>query len=155
MGSMQLWRSHGLVNVGSPLSTFEQEKLRSDGIPDQRVMTLRCDDDTLADLYAAAACFVFPSLVEGFGIPLLEAARCGCPVACSNIPVFREILPNGPAWFDPRSSESIATALERSLASEHGLESTATAKQIAESFSWQRTADQTLDFYRLLSDTNP
>jgi glycosyltransferase involved in cell wall biosynthesis len=106
-------------------------------------------------LYAAAACFVFPSLVEGFGIPLLEAARCGCPIACSDIPVFREILPHGPAWFDPRSLSSIAAALEYSLASEHGSESTGTARQIAESFSWQRTADQTLDFYRLLSDTSP
>lgn len=155
MGATQLWRTHGLVNVGSPLSAANMEKLRSAGVPDQRVMTLRCDDDTLADLYAAASCFVFPSLVEGFGIPLLEAARCGCPIACSDIPVFREILPQGPAWFDPRSSSSIATALEHSLAPEHRLESTATAKRTAESFSWQRTAEQTLDFYRSLSATTP
>lgn len=155
MGLMQLWRTHGLVNVGGPLATSEKEKLRSAGIPDQRVVTLRCDDDTLADLYTTAACFVFPSLVEGFGIPLLEAARYGCPIACSDIPVFREILPCGPAWFDPRSSASVAAALEHSLASEHAPESTAAAKQMAESFSWQRTAEQTLDFYRLLSDTSP
>lgn len=155
IGATQLWRTHGLVNVGSPLSVADKEKLRSLGVPDDRVVTLRCDDDTLADLYTAAACFVFPSLVEGFGIPLLEAARCGCPIVCSDIPVFREILPQGPVWFDPRSASSIATALSESLALGRRSESTAMVKQAAESFSWQRTAEQTLDFYRLISETTP
>jgi glycosyltransferase involved in cell wall biosynthesis len=155
MGASQLWRTHGLVNVGSPLSAADKDKLRSAGVPDDRVMALRCDDDTLADLYTAASCFVFPSLVEGFGIPLLEAARCGCPIACSDIPVFREILPQGPTWFDPRSASSIATALHHSLAAGRRPETTATAKQTADLFSWQQTAEQTLDFYRSLFDTSP
>jgi len=150
IGTKQLWKTHGLVNVGSPLSTADREMLRSAGVPDHRVMTLRCDDDTLADLYTAADCFVFPSLVEGFGIPLLEAARCGCPIACSDIPVFREILPDGPGWFDPRSSSSIASSLEYCLSSGRCAAGTAIAKQTAGAFSWQRTAGETLAFYRSL-----
>ncbi|NBU16632.1 MAG: glycosyltransferase, partial [Actinobacteria bacterium] len=46
-------------------------------------------------IYSSADCFVFPSKVEGFGIPLLEAARCNCPLACSDIPVFRSSIPTG------------------------------------------------------------
>ena len=146
----QLWKTHGLVNVGGPLSESDREVLRSAGIPEDRVRTLRCDDDMLADLYAAADCFVFPSLVEGFGIPLLEAARSGCPVACSDIPVFREILPRGPAWFEPRSPESIVSAIERCLSSGRASADTSLAMQHARLFSWQRTADETLAFYRSL-----
>lgn len=149
-GAKQLWKTHGLVNVGGPLSATDRETLRLAGVPEDRVRTLRCDDDVLADLYAAAGCFVFPSLVEGFGIPLLEAARCGCPIACSDIPVFREILPRGPSWFDPHCPTSIVSAIERCLASGRSSADTSLAMQQADLFSWQRTADETLAFYRSL-----
>ena len=150
ISAAQLWQTHGLINVGEALSDIEVQWLRAAGAPLDRVMTLRCDDDVLADLYAGADCFVFPSLVEGFGIPLLEAARCGTPIACSDIPVFREILPDGPRFFDPRCPAAIASAIRHCVTSgrqEPGVES---ARRRAELFSWQRTADETLGFYESL-----
>ena len=150
IGLRELWRTHGLVNIGGPLTPAELEGIRAAGIPPDRVVTVRCDDDGLADMYAAADCFVFPSRVEGFGIPLLEAARCGCPVACSDIPVFREILPEGPWYFNPESRESVAAAMEASIAAGRADPQVKVSRRAAEAFSWQRTADQTLHFYDLL-----
>lgn len=150
IGAGQLWKTHGLVNVGGPLSTAEVARLHSAGVPAERVVTTRCDDDVLADLYTSADCFAFPSLVEGFGIPLLEAARCGCPIACSDIPVFREILPHGCLYFDPRSPTAIAASLTECLAGGRRASQVEIARSTAEAYTWQRTADQTLHFYRCL-----
>lgn len=152
IGAKQLWKTHGLVNVGGPLSPTELARLETAGVPSERVVTMRCDDDVLADLYTAADCFVFPSLVEGFGIPLLEAARYGCPIACSDIPVFREILPRGPRYFDPRSPAAIAASIGDCLAGGRSAAQVAVARSGAEAYTWQRTADETLHFYRSLFD---
>jgi glycosyltransferase involved in cell wall biosynthesis len=149
-GRKQLWRTHGLVHVGKPMTASDLKVLQAAGIPSDRVVTLRCDDDELADLYTSADCFVFPTLVEGFGIPLLEAARCSCPIACSDIPVFREILPNGAQYFDPYSADEIAAAITGCLESGRRSPDVALAKATAETFSWQRTAEQTMLFYRSL-----
>lgn len=146
----QLWKTHGLVNVGDPLSEAEVARLHSAGVPAERVVTTRCDDDVLADLYTSADCFVFPSLVEGFGIPLLEAARCGCPIACSDIPVFREILPRGCRYFDPRSPAAIAASVAECLAAGRCASQVEIARSTAEPYTWQRTADETLLFYQSL-----
>lgn len=70
------------------------------------------DDSTLRELYAGAAAFVFPSLDEGFGLPLLEAANFNIPIAASDLEVFREI-DVAHEYFDPKSVESISVALDR------------------------------------------
>jgi glycosyltransferase involved in cell wall biosynthesis len=62
-------------------------------------------------LYENAQALVYPSLDEGFGIPLLDAAHFGCPVACSNIPVFHEVLGENALYFDPGDPASIAHAM--------------------------------------------
>lgn len=69
-------------------------------------------DSTLRELYAGAAAFVFPSLDEGFGLPLLEAANFNIPIAASDLEVFREI-DLAQEYFDPKSVESISAALDR------------------------------------------
>jgi glycosyltransferase involved in cell wall biosynthesis len=89
-------------------------------------------------------------MAEGFGIPLLEAARCGSPIACSDIPVFREILPAGPSFFDPRSPAAMMASIQECLHAGRGSRKVAEAKQAAQTYSWQRTADETLRFYRSL-----
>lgn len=68
-------------------------------------------DIELRCLYSAASALVFPSRYEGFGIPLLEAMASGLPVVASDIPVFREILGNAGAYFDPDSSTAMAAAI--------------------------------------------
>ena len=129
------------------MTASEMRVLQAAGVPSERVVSLRCDDDELADLYTSADCFVFPTLVEGFGIPLLEAARCGCPIACSDIPVFREILPSGARYFAPCNADEIAAAITGCLESGRHSPDVALAKATAEAFSWQRTAEQTMRFY--------
>jgi glycosyltransferase involved in cell wall biosynthesis len=71
------------------------------------------DDETLADLYAAARAFVFPSFHEGFGIPPLEAMACGCPVVASRAASIPEVCGDGALYVDPADGEEIADALAR------------------------------------------
>jgi len=71
--------------------------------------------DELVDLYRSAACLVFPSLYEGFGLPPLEAMACGCPVACSNATSLPEVCGDAAEYFDPFSPEDMVAAILRAL----------------------------------------
>jgi glycosyltransferase involved in cell wall biosynthesis len=71
--------------------------------------------DELLDLYHRAACLVFPSLYEGFGLPPLEAMACGCPVASSNATSLPEVCGDAAEYFDPLSTEDMAGAILRAL----------------------------------------
>jgi glycosyltransferase involved in cell wall biosynthesis len=69
-------------------------------------------DADLAWLYAHASACILPSLYEGFGLPLLECLRYGCPVLCSDIPSYREIIGNSAIFFNPLDAASISEALQ-------------------------------------------
>ena len=102
----------------------------------------------LAALYAGAAFFVFPSLEEGFGLPVLEAMACGTPVLCADLPVLREVGGDAALYFDPHQAEAIAAALERALSDADllaGLRERGLAR--AQAFSWQRAAAATVQVY--------
>jgi glycosyltransferase involved in cell wall biosynthesis len=71
--------------------------------------------DELVELYRTAACLVFPSLYEGFGLPPLEAMACGCPVAASNATSLPEVCGDGAEYFDPLSPDDMAAAILRAL----------------------------------------
>ena len=75
-----------------------------------------CDDARLAELYATAACVVFPSLREGFGIPALEARRAACPLAIADTAVLREVAGEGAPRFDPRDPGACAAAVRVAVA---------------------------------------
>jgi len=70
----------------------------------------RVSADALVDLYCGAAAVVFPSLYEGFGMPVVEAMACGCPVACSNAASLPEVVGDAARLFDPTDAEAIAGA---------------------------------------------
>src|SRR4030042_2824557 len=72
-------------------------------------------DQQLAGLYKNAEYLLFPSLEEGFGLPGLEAMALGCPVICSDLPVFKEIYQDAPLYFKPRDIDSMADTLEKGL----------------------------------------
>lgn len=100
----------GLVCVGPPFRNQELEDLRfltNRG----RFLHLQASDDQLAHLYRNSAAFVFPSTMEGFGLPALEAAASGCPVVLSDIPIFREHASAWAEFFDPTSPEALASTL--------------------------------------------
>ena len=101
-----------LVVVGEPNGMA----IRGTGADDQRIRFLgRVDDAGLAWLYEQCRLFVFPSLDEGFGLPVVEAALSGAPMVLSDIPAFRELAP-GAAFFDPSDETAIAEALATELA---------------------------------------
>ena len=104
--------------------------------------------DELEGMYAAAAAFVFPTLAEGFGLPVLEAMARSVPVACSDIPVLREVAGEDALFFDPRSERAIGAAIGRLLADaalRRRLRAAGPAR--AARFSWRRTAELTLASY--------
>ncbi len=96
-------------------------------------------------LYRGARLLIFPSLFEGFGLPLLEAMASECPVVCSNSTSIPEVVGNAALLFDPRDPEAIADAIHRVLTDEelrHRL--IRAGRERCRHFSWERTARETL-----------
>jgi glycosyltransferase involved in cell wall biosynthesis len=106
------------------------------------------DDDELEGLYRAATCFVFPSLAEGFGLPVLEAMVRGVPVACSRIGPLEEVAGDAARYFEPTDVADIAHAIESLLADGDLRKRLAEAgRERARDFSWARTAEATIRSY--------
>jgi len=107
----------------------------------------------LASLYRRAACLVYPSLYEGFGIPPLEAMACGCPVAASNAGAIPEVCSDAAVLFDPTDVEAMAAAMLEADARRDEL-STLGLKRAAE-FTWDETARRHEDVYRTALSAGP
>jgi glycosyltransferase involved in cell wall biosynthesis len=105
--------------------------------------------EELEGLWALAEAFVFPSLYEGFGLPVLEAMARGVPVTCSNASSLPEVTGEAALLFDPREEQAIAGALER-LLGEEALREDLRLRGLARvaEFTWERTARLTLESYR-------
>lgn len=105
-------------------------------------------DDELSALYKNASLFIFPSRIEGFGIPPLEAMSYGTPVAASNTSSIPEVLKHAAQYFDPDDIEALAELMRQ--ASDEPNRFTNFIKQgqeLAESYTWNKTAKMTLEIY--------
>jgi glycosyltransferase involved in cell wall biosynthesis len=114
-------------------------------------------DAELEGLYRLADCFVFPSLYEGFGLPVLEAMSRELPVTCSDRGSLREVAGDAALLFDPEDPGAIAAAIQRVL-NEPSLAGQLRRAGLAQAarFSWERTAQGTLESYeRALSSQDP
>lgn len=112
------------------------------------VFTGFVSDGQLRWLYDNTVAYVFPSLSEGFGLPGLEAMVAGAPVVSSNATCLPEIYKDGAEYFDPESVEDMAVAIAKVLSDEK-LRKQLIKKgaAVAAKYSWQRTAEQTLQIY--------
>ena len=111
----------------------------------------RVADVDLPALYSGAQVFVFPSLAEGFGLPVLEAMACGTAVACSNCSSLPEVGGDAVAYFDPTNSQQMATILQDLLQNKAKMADLAQKGLVqAAKFSWEKTAVATLTQYRQL-----
>lgn len=102
-------------------------------------------------LYSAADVFVFPSLHEGFGLAVLEAMACGCPVIVSNTSSLPEVGGDAPVYVEPLDVDALASAMER-VVDNRGLRDAMREKGLARAreFSWRNCAKETLECYRRL-----
>jgi glycosyltransferase involved in cell wall biosynthesis len=104
--------------------------------------------DELASLYRRAACLVFPSLYEGFGVPPLEAMASGCPVACARAASLPEVVGEAGVLFDPLDPAAIAAGVREAL--ERAGELRARGLEHAARFTWEATAAAHEEVYRSL-----
>ena len=118
------------------------------GLSAQAKLVSLLSDAELVTYYQQATVFVFPSLYEGFGLPVLEAMGCGCPVICSNAASLPEVAGEAAVLVDPRRPDQLAEELTRVLGSA-ALQSTMRARGLAKAqeFVWERTARQTVAVY--------
>jgi glycosyltransferase involved in cell wall biosynthesis len=133
-------------------SAFEDELravARRVGAEDRVHLCGWIDDAQLEGLYAAATCMAFPSLAEGFGLPVLEAMVRGVPVACSAVSALPEVAGDAALLFDPLSVDAIAAAVGH-LLEDPALRARLVARghERAAGFTWERTAAGTVASYR-------
>ena len=117
------------------------------GVADRVRLTGWLSNEDLEGLYRLAAGFVYPSLHEGFGMPVLEAMRRGTPVACADATSLPEVVGDAALLFDPRSVDAIAAAARELLAGEPACR-VERGRERAAGFGWERTADAAIASYR-------
>ena len=106
-------------------------------------------DEELPYIYNLASLFVSPSLYEGFGLPLLEAMACGCPIVVSNCSAHLEITNGLAEYFDPTKIEDIAAKINATINSTEKLQSLKIkGLENAQLFSWEKCAQSTLEVYK-------
>jgi glycosyltransferase involved in cell wall biosynthesis len=125
-----------------------EKQIDAAGLGDRVLLLDWVDDELLDGLYRAADCFVFPSLAEGFGLPVLEAMIRGAPVACSNTTSLPEVAGDAALLFDPLDVEAIAFSIRRILEERELAERLrAAGRERARRFTWEEAARRTLASY--------
>jgi glycosyltransferase involved in cell wall biosynthesis len=126
-----------------------RERAASAGVADDLRFPAWVSGEEVEGLWALAEVFVFPSLYEGFGLPVLEAMARGVPVACSNASSLPEVAGDAALTFDPHDEPAIAEALRR-LLDDAELRERLRVRGLARvaDFTWERTARLTLECYR-------
>jgi glycosyltransferase involved in cell wall biosynthesis len=103
-----------LVCTGNPFTKQEMQSIYKLGVVN-RVSQLFVSDEEMNQLMAQALVFVYPSIGEGFGMPILEAYRCGCPCVISDIPCFHEVAADAAIYFNPSQPDSISQAISGAI----------------------------------------
>ena len=146
-----MFKKFSLVLVGEQDFFYRRlkEKVKEMELEDVVVFWGPADRKELVNLYKNAIALLFPSLMEGFGLPAVEAMANGCLVLASDIPVFHETLGEAAIYFNPYDTNDIASKLESVLKEPQKYESfKAKGLDQAKRYSWQKLARQTLVVYQ-------
>ena len=146
---------HKLVIIGKTVWSYEGifAKVSEAGMEDGVVFTGFVPDEHLRALYQGAEIFVFPSLYEGFGLPVLEAMASGLPVACSRESTLPEVVGEAGLLFDPLDIEAIKGSMNQLLEDE-GLRERLRQDGLerAKTFSWKEAAEKTVQVYKRIHE---
>ena len=118
------------------------------GIADRIKLPGFVDDTSLVKLYQKARCLFFPSLYEGFGLPILEGLACGLPVASANNSSLPEVAADFAFYFDPYDIDDMAQALYQALRAPMNTAAKQARYEFSKHFSWQKTALATLNAFQ-------
>lgn len=138
-----------VIGPASPLEERHFDYLARRGL-EERIHTLvNASDNDLRCAYAGALALIYSSLHEGFGIPLLEAMAAGCPVLCSDIPVFHEVAGDAALYFDPHSVNDLLEKM-RKMANDGTIRDDliARGRNRVTLFSWDEAAHKLAGVYR-------
>ncbi len=143
---------HALVLVGHLPEKAEARTAMQSAGDDRVVFTGYISDAEVDALMTGASMFAFPSLYEGFGLPILDAQHAAVPIACSSAGALPEIAGKGALLFNPRSVEDIARALRRCLL-DYELRASLVerGRENVRKFSWSNTARETLAVYKAVA----
>ncbi len=131
-----------------PFSKQELILFANEGFNSGIINYIGGNNDVLKKLYLSSTALVYPSLYEGFGLPLLEAMSMGCPVICSNIPVMKEIGGDAVRYFDPNNIDDMTASIEQTIYSERNRKSLIKKGfEKNKNFSWTKCAKETLAIY--------
>lgn len=140
-----------LICVGKDFSHDECVYIKFLNLQTQVINKGRISDEELQSLYIKAKVYISPSLIEGFGLPLLEAMKFYTPLLISDIPIYREIIGNNAIYFDPLDEDDIAEKIDYALDHESAVEElTVQAIKRLQYFSQDKTIKNTLSLYTSL-----
>lgn len=147
-----LQRDKELFLIAAGGNKFSKEELQlfaNLDVKSQIVHYKITDDTILCTLYNKARAFVFPSLYEGFGIPILEAFACKCPAVISCSGSLKEVGGDAAEYFDPKSSDSIVAAIAKVIYNDAlRLDMINKGSHRLTQFSWEKMADKVLEIYK-------
>jgi glycosyltransferase involved in cell wall biosynthesis len=151
-----LYKTHKVVCFGGDtFAAHESACLHELNLPLDRFEIVDGDDDLLSRYYAAAVALVYPSRYEGFGIPILEAMQCHCPVLCGDSSSLPEVAGDAASYFDAADSSAIASAMSKVANSpEERQRLIQKGRERVKLFSWDKCAQQTHAVYQQLA-SNP
>lgn len=138
-----------LILGGKALTADEKRNISRLGLEHCVIWLPKVSDEVLAEAYAGARLFVYPSFSEGFGFPPLEAMSLDCPVLTTRISAMPEICQHAPFYFDPNDQDAFARELVRAATDDEARrQSIARGREVIAGYSWEKCGRETLAVYQ-------
>ena len=145
-----IWFSWETSRQGFGLNVILDEIAKEPEFSHRVIWAGGMSDEHLCYLYSGCEAFLFPSTLEGFGLPALEAMKCGAPVICSNTSSLPEVAGDAAIMIDPKDEAALANAIVEVVSNPaRQRELAAQSLRRAASFSWKASADKVAEAYEL------